>query len=222
MKSPFLTEEERESVNRAIAEAEKSTSGEIVPAIAAASGRYDRAEDIGGLLLGLIALVAAWLLFQREVPPDEWNARVSLALELPALVGILIAGFILGAFLTSRMNWLRRLLATRSEMEEEVRQRAWEIFGRCRIGRTAEGTGLLIYISLFERMVVVLGDEAVAQKLGDQAWDEIKDIIVEGLRRGKHGDAIVAAVHRSGELLTGAFPALPTVHNELVNEIQFV
>jgi putative membrane protein len=222
MRVPFLSDAEREAINREIAAAEKNTCAEIVPAIAASSGRYDRAEDLGGLLLALVAFTAAWLLFQRDVPPDEWNAKVSLLLELPALLAILVGGFILGAFVTSRVSWLRRLLATRSEMEEEVVQRAWETFARCRIGRTAEGTGILIYISLFERMVCVLGDDAVAQKLGDEVWTEIKDVIVGGLRSGEPASAIVAAVRRSGELLTRAFPVRAADVNELVNEIQFV
>ena len=48
----LITDADRQRINAAIADAELHTSAEIVPVVASASGRYDRAEDIAGLWLG--------------------------------------------------------------------------------------------------------------------------------------------------------------------------
>ena len=56
-----FTGSDRQQVAAAVAAAESQTSAEIVPVIAAASGRYDRAED----LVGLWTAVALMALFGR-------------------------------------------------------------------------------------------------------------------------------------------------------------
>ena len=219
----FLTAAEREAVNRAVAEAEKHTSGEIVPVVASESGRYDRAEDIGGLVFAILALAAAWMWAQRiEAVEGDWAHGQRLTLGLPWIVTILVVGFIIGAFLTSRLAWLRRALATEREMREQVEQRAWEAFARFRVGGTQHGTGILIYVSLFERMVCVLGDEPIARKLDQKSWDEVRDIIVSGIRQKKAGESLCRAVARCGELLGEHFPIRPGDVNELPNELRVI
>jgi putative membrane protein len=219
----FLSTAEREAVNRAVADAEKHTCGEIVPVVASESGRYDRAEDIGGLLCAILAVVVAWTWGQRIEPVEgDWAHGQRLTLGLPWIVGILVAGFIAGAFLTSRLAWLRRALATEREMREEVEQRAWQVFARFRIGGTQHGTGILIYISLFERMVCVLGDEPIAQKLDQKSWDEIKEMILSGIRQKKAGDSLCRAITRCGELLKQHFPIQPGDVDELPNELRIL
>ena len=55
--SQIFNDQERKRVDDAVAQAEKRTSAEIVPVVATSSGRYDRAEDIVGLFVGLIVVV---------------------------------------------------------------------------------------------------------------------------------------------------------------------
>ena len=219
----FLTAAEREAINRAVIEAEKRTAGEIVPVVATESNGYDRAEDIGGLLFAIAALVAAWLLFQRVTPVEgDWAQGQQLRLGLPGIVLLVVIGFVAGAFLTSRIGWLRRTFATDKEMQQQVLRGAWEAFARFRVGRTQGGTGILIYVSLFERMVCVLGDDPIAQKLEQKTWDGIKDTIVAGIR-GKHaGEALCEAITRCGDLLAQHFPIRPGDANELSNELRIL
>lgn len=221
--SDFFTAAERDEINQAVAGAEKLTSGEIVPVVATASGRYDRGEAIGGLLLSVAALVLSWLQFQRVIPVEgDWAQGQRLALGLPWLVLIVVVGFILGAALTSRIGWLGRLLVSKREMREEVERAGWQAFGRFRVGRTAGGTGILIYISLFERMVSVLGDDPIAVKLDQRTWNEIRDTIIAGLRSGRAAEAVCEAIARSGELLGQHFPYRAGDVNELTDELRLV
>ncbi|MGH9787822.1 MAG: TPM domain-containing protein [Candidatus Acidiferrales bacterium] len=221
--SEFFTADEREKINQAVAEAEKQTMGEIVPVVGTASGRYDRAEDIAGLLFGLAALLVVWGRFQRIVPVEgDWAVGQRLTIGLPGLVLIVVAGFIIGAAVASRLGWLRRLLVSEREMRQEVERAAWHAFGRFRVGRTARGTGILLYVSLFERMVCVLGDEPIAARLEQRTWNEIRDIILVGIRQRRAAPSLCQAIARCGELLGQHFPYQPGDVNELTDELRLV
>lgn len=221
--SDLFTPAEKEKINQAVASAEKLTSGEIVPAVAAASGRYDRAEDMGGFLLSLAALAVTWTLEQRIEPvAGDWAQGQRLTLTLPWILLVLIAWFIVGVAITSRVGWLRRFLTRESEMREDVERSAGHAFGSFRVRRTAAGTGILLYVSLFERMVCVLGDEAIAARLEQKDWNEVRDIILKGLRSGQAADAMCEAIARCGELLGRHFPYRTGDVNELGDELRLL
>lgn len=221
--SKLFTQAEREKIDQAVVEAEKRTAGEIVPVVATASGRYDRAEDIAGLLFSLTALTVGWLGFQRILPMEGgWTQGPKLALGLPWFLLIVVAGFIVGTALASRVGWLRRLLVREGEMRQEVERAAWQAFGRFRVGRTTGATGILLYVSLFERTVCVLGDDAIADKIDQKAWDEIRDMILAGIRNGHGAEGFCQAIARSGELLSRHFPCRAGDVNELANELRFI
>jgi len=219
----LFTPAEKEKINQAVASAEKLTAGEIVPVVAASSGRYDRAEDLGGFLLALVALAVAWTFGQRIEPvAGDWAQGQRLTLTLPWILPILIAGFIVGVAITSRISGLRRLLTPQREIREEVERAAWHSFASFRVRRTAAGTGILIYVSLFEHVVCVLGDDAIASKLEQKDWDEVRDIILKGLRTGRAADAMCEAIARCGELLGRHFPYRAGDVNELGDELRIV
>jgi len=214
---------EKEKINQAVASAEKLTAGEIVPVVAAASGRYDRAEDMGGFLLALAALAVTWTLEQRIEPvAGDWAQGQRLTLNLPWILLILVAGFVVGVAITSRVGWPRRLLTPEGEMRQEVERAAWHAFGSFRVRRTVAGTGILIYVSLFEHMVCVLGDDAIASRLEQKDWNEVRDIILKGLGSGRAADAMCEAIARCGELLSRHFPYRSGDVNEIGDELRIV
>jgi len=219
----FFSPEEREKISKAVREAEKLTAGEIVPVVATSSGRYERAEDVGGLLFSLAAVTASWLRFQRVLPVQgDWSHGYRLTLGLGSLLLILIAGFMVGVAVTSRVAWLRRLLATRREMRREVERGAEEAFARFRVARTVGGTGILLYVSLFERMVCVLGDAPIGAKLDQEIWDKIHATITDGIRRKRPADAFCQAIAHCGELLSQHFPHRAGDVNKLGNELRII
>ena len=55
--SQHFTEEEKKKISQAVKDAESKTAAEIIPVAATSSGRYDRAEDIIGLVIGIIVMV---------------------------------------------------------------------------------------------------------------------------------------------------------------------
>jgi putative membrane protein len=221
--SKFLTEEEKSAIARAIGEAEKKTTAEIVPVVATRSGRYDRAEDVVGVVVGLIAVAAVWLLFQKvEAVGEEWGTAHRCSVSLIAILGTFTIGFIVGTFAATAVPALAYPLIGRREKEEEVERSARRAFVEFQVRRTVGGTGILIYVSLFERMVWVLGDTAIGQKLSQSHWDEVRDLIVDGLRRRRPAEGLQSAIARCGELLAEHFPLAPGDVNEIANELRLI
>jgi len=213
--SQFFSEEERKSVNTAVAQAEKKTSSEIVPVVATSSGRYDRPEDIVGLFFGLVvtAIILWQVSFTSEQGAREWGGTPRILDVLLLLISIVI-GFIAGTAVASRIAWLRRLFTPRRQMKEEVEAKASQVFFDSSIHHTIGGTGVLIYISLYERLAVVLGDKAVVEKIGQEGIDELCETLTRSIGRG-FTQALVDTIELTGEKLE---PVLPRAKDD-VNEL---
>lgn len=213
--SDLFNEEERKQVEKAVAEAEAGTSCEIVPVVATASGRYDRPEDMIGLWLAVIAAVVVWFMFPREVnEPGNWGG-MPILVELLIMVASVLLAFFVGAMLGSRIGWLRRLFTPRRQMLDEVATRARETFFDNRIHHTSGATGILIYVSLFEHMAVVLGDQNVLDTLGQTFLDRLCQQLTSGLHQGNPLEAICGVISKAGEELSDPFPRDEGDVNEL-------
>jgi len=216
--SSLFDTQDKTSVEAAIVEAEKMTTGEIVPVVATVSGRYDRAEDLFGLVFSLLVLTAIWMLFEGTTETG-WSATQSTVFGLPAVAGILIGGFVTGAALATHFPILRLPFIARAEMVEEVERRALETFQRERIRDTSSGTGVLIYVSLYEHLVKVIGDDAITAKLPPEALEDICALVVNGLKAGQPAQGLRQAVTKTGELLAVHLPPSATSVNELANHL---
>ena len=220
--SAWFTESDRKALAEDIARAESATTGEIVPVVATTSGNYDRAEDLFGLVFALISLSVYWLL--RGVAPfgSKWSSGPAEGLSLPVVLSIVVVAFIVGVVLATAIPSLRTPFIPKSEMGKEVERRAAEAFHRFRIRNTAGATGVLIYVSLFEHAVRVFGDNAINEKVDQKTWQEICDLVVDGIRKGEPAGGLSAGILRCGEVLARHFPIDPGDKNELVNTLHLI
>lgn len=220
--STFLNEQQRQEVEAAVAAAETQTSCEIVPVVATASGRYDRAEDVIGLWLAVIAAISVWLLLPPQAnEAGDWGG-VPIYVGVLIMIAAVIVAFIAGAFAGSRIGWLRRLFTPRQQMLDEVAARAREVFFDQRVHHTRRATGMLIYVSLFERMAVVLGDQSVVDKLGQPFIDQLCQHLTEGLRQGSPTDAICSVVAQAGSDLAEHLPRREGDENQLYDALVLI
>lgn len=211
----FLNEDQQKQVEQAVVEAEKRTSCEIVPVIASSSGRYDRPEDVVGLWLTIITALCLWYIFPRNAGQGgDWSG-LPIGVELIFAALLLIIAFILGAIAGSRLGWLRRLFTPRQQMQDEVAARAREIFFDKRVHHTEGGTGILIYISLFEHMTVALADQAIIDKLGQPFVDQICQQLTKGLHAGDATTAICDVIKEIGDQASTPLPRAEDDQNEL-------
>ena len=218
--SDFLTAEERGAVEAAIHEAERKTSGEIVVVLATRSGRYARGEDLCGICLGLLAVSAGWFLWQGVSPVSEaWGSGWRPTLGLAGVIALFLVGFWVGQSVAQCLPLLARMFVPKQLMQAELEDKAAQAFHRFRIRRTAAATGVLIYLSIFERLVWIVGDETVAAQVDPTAWDEIRDVVIAAIRADRAGEGLVSAVRRSGELLAEHLPADAENPNELTNTV---
>jgi putative membrane protein len=208
-----FTDLERQRVNDAVVAAEGATSAEIMAVATSASGRYDRAEDMAGLWLGIALLAVTWFVFQGI--SDHWG-ETRLRLGLASIVLILLGGFTLGAIIAAEVAWIRRLFTPRGEMEAEVNVRARQVFFDYRVRRTADRGGVLLFVSLFERVAVVLADDVATEKLGEGAIQDLCHQLTERLRTGANvADAIAETVQFAGQKLAVVLPRKSDDVNEL-------
>jgi putative membrane protein len=216
--SEFFTESERAAIESAILETEGKTSAEVVVAVGTASGRYDRAEDIVGLWLAMITLVVTYFVlpFPEEVPDWGWSL---LHGRILVLVVAAVVAFFVGAMVASRWLALRRLFTPAVQMRDEASLRARQVFYDSRVHHTTGATGLLIFLSLYERQTVVLADQAVLAKIPQAMVDELCRTITEGLRDGRGAASVCEAVREAGNALAPVLPRAEGDVDELANRV---
>ncbi len=220
--SNHFNEQQRKQIEKAVVEAEAKTSCEIVPVVATASGRYDRAEDMIGLWSAVLAAATVWLMFPRQSNESgSWGGMPFYVGLLTMVAGVVLA-FIAGTVAGSRIGWLRRLFTPRKQMLEEVASRAREIFFDKRVHHTSGATGVLIYVSLFEHMAVVLGDQEVLDKLGQALLDRLCQQLTEGLHQRNSTDAISSVIAEAGKQLSGPLPRAEGDVNELQDTLVLI
>jgi len=183
-------------VREAVAAAERRTSGEIVPYVVRASGRYDvaiwRGAALGAALAGA-ALLAVGALY------DGWG--LSWLYSAWATEGAMLGGGTAGALAVWLADPLRRFLAGGALVEETVHRRAAQAFADEEVFATRDRTGILLFVSLFEHRIEVVGDRGINDRVRPEEWVEVVDLLRAGILRGDLAGGLVAAVDRCGELL---------------------
>ena len=191
--STLFSEADLSGISAAVKEAESKTSGEIVPYVVEGSDGYDEAVWKAGFMFGFVVLAAF-------VSVHSFTT-IWLPLDFAemALVSLLLGG---GGMLLARfVAPVRRLFAGAAVMERRVSQRAEEAFIAEEVFATRERTGILIFLSLLEHRVLVVGDSGINAKVEQSRWDEIVQLIVSSIRQRKPAEGLIAAIKKCGTLL---------------------
>ena len=189
---PF-TPAELERVSAAVVAAERESSGEIVPYIVQRSDDYHHAAW-RALATGVVLILL--LSIGLQLFSEIWLPLTPLEVAFAAL-GLGAAGFLL----VLTVPWCTRLFAGRELMAHRVRLRAQEAFLAEEVFSTRERTGILLFVSLLERQVVVLGDSGINAKVSQREWDGVVRGLVRGMKQGRPIDGLVDAIGRCGDLL---------------------
>ncbi len=207
----FLSERDRSQIVEAVKKAEKKTAGEIVCLVESASYHYPMADVIGAAALALPSTLLATPLIGGWF----WLGTQNMWLFL----GLFAIIFAISYYTVKHTIRLKRLFISNREIDEEVEEAAITNFFRHALYRTRDATGVLIYISVFERRVWVLADQGINSKVPRSQWDSVVSRITEGIRKKQAAVAICDAVHMVGRVLEEHFPAKPDDTDELQNMI---
>jgi putative membrane protein len=190
--SQLLDPADRQRIAAALFEAHKTTRGEIAVVVVRASDAYAGAPWRLGLLLALAASFGLAAFAPRS------SLEALLALQALALA----SGHAL-----ARVDAVRRRLVTSQVADESVDRRASRAFAETGLHRHAERAGVLLFVSLLERRVRVLGDAGIEDLLpGGERWQDLLEPIVEAMREGRAADGLVESIERCGALLAVHFP----------------
>lgn len=195
-----VTDAERERIRQAVQQAERSTTGEIVPMIVPASALYREAGYRTGLMLALLTL-AVLLTGEFYWLSWGWHAGNAGWLLLAAVVSYGIGQWL------GTVPRVIRLVTSRERMTHKVKLRAERAFYQHGLNNTKGRTGILILVSLLERRVQVLADKAINDRVPPGTWEGVVSGIITGIRSGTPTDAICVAIGRCGTLLAQVCPA---------------
>jgi uncharacterized membrane protein len=103
-----------------------------------------------------------------------------------------------------------------------VRPVADRAFQRLGMTNTRDRNGILFFIVPSRRRFVVLGDDGIHAKVGQEFWDGITADLSGEFKKGHFQDGLLKAIADAGEKLAAHFPYDPLVDkNELPDDIDF-
>ncbi len=202
-----LTQLDKDKISQAVLDAEKNTTGEIVPMIVAQSDEYPgarwRLAVVTALLFGFLAYFflgsfdPIWILWAQ------------------------IPGLYLGYWLGTFGVILRPFLAS-SKIDEEVHQRALQAFFSRNLHATKDHTGILVMVSLLEHRVEILADSGINVKVSKDTWDVIMTDMIARIKSDNLTEGFCTAVRECGEVLAKDFPGTHDNPDELSNKLIIV
>jgi len=109
--------------------------------------------------------------------------------------------------------------SSKSDQKEALRSRAIKEFSKLGMYNTKDKTGVLIMVSIEERMVQVLAGNGINSVVPENTWPSLVQRITEGIKAGNPAQGIILAVTDIGTMLSEKFPIKPDDSNELSNVI---
>ena len=197
----IFREEAKTSIKAAVASIESRSSAEVVVTARRASGHYQNADYLAGLVV-LFVVLAVFLYH-----PAEFDFTY-LPLEL-------LGAFVFGAVLSASVPPVRRLFLSRKRMASEVERSARSAFFELGIGKTRGRTGVLVFVSAFERKAIVVSDVGVPSS---EALLRAKER-VGGVARSGNLAAFVSALGDVGKELASLLPRADDDVNELPDDM---
>lgn len=189
----LFSEQDKKRIADAVKQAEQRTSGEIVPFVVGRSDSYSEAWLRAGLLFALLVI---FVLAVLDMGTDLW-----LPFGYAESGVFVILAFGLGALLAAQIPAFKRMFIPDGMLQQRVDERAALAFVDEEVFNTRERTGILIFISLFEHRVRVLGDAGINAQVKQEEWDAIVTILVDAIRNGAAAEGMLEAIWKCGELL---------------------
>jgi putative membrane protein len=201
----FYEDRPKSETKKAVQDIESGTSAEVVVALRRSAADYRDASYLFGFLVALASLLV--MLFAEY------------AFALVAFPGGMIASFLVGTYVAARIAPVRRLLTRRSERLRAVQAAARAAFVDLGVSRTQGRTGILVFVSMFEREVEIVSDIGVdAAGLGED-WTRAVVALRGALRPAPSFDRFAERLRALAPPLAAALPRAADDVNELPDEV---
>ncbi|MFO7666097.1 MAG: hypothetical protein R6V76_05730 [Desulfobacterales bacterium] len=229
--SDFFSQEEKENIANSIKKAESATSGEIAVMVLDSSDSYIEAETFGAFILsGFFSLLFEMIKSSVIGFEPGWESGIlnfPYILLIEAAKNASIWTYIPMVFLLyfvfklilSKLPEIKILFISGKRIEETVRERAVRAFYEKELYKTKDETGILIFISLLEHRVWILGDRGINAKIAPDFWKGIALDLSAGIKKKEYGKSVCQAISKCGEVLSVHFPVAKDDINELADEV---
>lgn len=207
----FLRGVDLDAIRDATQEAEQHTGSELVCVIVGRCDDYPAATWRGAAVGALAAVTVDAVL---DVFGGGWSLQ-------PAAwqIALVLAGLVAGGVLATWVPPLSRLLIDSDLMARRVSRRAAQAFIDEEIFATADRTGILLLVAVFERRVEIMADRGIAAMVDESVWSGIVDDLERGLKSAERGAVLEQAVRDLGTVLAEAdVPRRDDDINELSDE----
>ena len=201
----FFSNDDNEMISGAVREVEKKTSGEIAVMVVDRSDIYPEGRILAGVVAGsFFALIVVDLFLASSL---WWFVILALGL-----------GFLCG-WLVDYLPAVKRIFTPVARLETRVKERAVAAFYENGLYKTRDETGVLFFISLFERKVWVLADEGIYKKIKPEILQAYARSVALGIKSGTAAGALCREIRNVGEILAEHFPIKTDDTNELADEV---
>lgn len=204
-----ISGEDHRRIASAIGKAKAETSGEIYVVLAGESDDYfyPACFVLCFVTLALAVACAFWL---------HWHWR-GVALHTFGLGVLAFYGLLL--FYLLFIPSLRLWLTPASIRMQKCHLNAMRQFLAHNVHRTRRHTAILLFISLAEHYAEVIAGTGINEKVAQEEWQDIVDILTAHARRGMLANGYIKAIEKAGALLGQHFPSFAGDENVLPDHL---
>jgi uncharacterized membrane protein len=99
-----------------------------------------------------------------------------------------------------------------------VARKAFEFLG---MRDTELHNGILFVLTLEDRTFTILGDDGINEKVPDDFWESVKDVVLGHFRNGKFAEGLAEGIVLAGKQLAEFFPYQEGDINELPDAVSY-
>ena len=200
----FLAPSAKQRTSQAIVAIEAQTAVEVVVAVRRRAARHVLTSVAFGAACGLTSFLVMWF------SPQIYDVGT-----MP--IDVLVSS-VLGAGLCAAVGPLRRALTPKHFARKSAESAASRAFTELGIDKTRGRTGLLVYVALFERAVVLVPDSGIPAAAVGDALAGIRAAAVNAVER-RDLEGFLAELARLGPGCAAVLPRQAGDENELCDHV---
>lgn len=103
----------------------------------------------------------------------------------------------------------------------DIRDKAVRLFNKLGLTNTEERNCVMIMLVLANREFLIYGDTGIHKKVGQDFWDDVRDIMAAKFCEDEFAEGLRQGVNRVGEKLTEHFPHRKDDKDEISDEVVY-
>ncbi|MXP14627.1 hypothetical protein GRI44_07675 [Altererythrobacter confluentis] len=222
-RKPYLDAAAHDLVSKAVAQAETTTSGEIVTVLAERSDGYSDIALAWAVLaaftvLTIFCVFPQFFLDKADFLRGGWGEEWTITSILSLATGLALVKF-LAVWLFQLWEPAKFAMIPPTVKTARVHQRAVTHFKVGAERRTHGRTGVMIYLSMSEHRAEIVADAPIAQLVSAEVWGEAMADMLAEIKQGKIAEGMAAGVRDVGIILSQHFPPDENDVNELPDRL---